>query len=144
MIPSWRARITRNPVKPLDIQDRTLFVEYLIGAFKEGQIVEIFVRKVTRIRSLPQNRYYWGVVIPAIMEWMGEDIDKDQVHFALKEKFLSNRDPNTGLVIVFSTTKLTVEQFREYIDRIIRFFAPIGLRIPDPSLANDLNDNVSL
>ena len=124
------------------MQDRQSFIDYVCGAFKKDQLVEVFIRKVTRIRSLSQNRYYWGIVIPAIMEYMGEDWDKDGVHFALKEKFLSRRDPDTGLVVVTSTTELTVEQFRSYIDMIIRYFAQMGCRIPSPDLANEFSDNV--
>lgn len=142
MIPAWRARVTDDLDKPLQIADRHQFCTYIHGTFKRDQIVEIFVRKVTRIRSLPQNRYYWGVMIPYIMEYIGEDWDKDQVHFALKEKFLSKRDPDTGLAVVTSTTELTIEQFRTYIDMITRYFAQLGCRIPSPDLANEFSDNV--
>lgn len=145
MIPAWKARVNKiDRNRCLIFQDRESFVNYIVGTFPHDSIVEIFVRKVSRIRSLPQNRYYWGVVIPAIMEWMGEDWDKDQVHFALKEKFLSKRDPDTGLVVVTSTTELTIEQFRAYIDVIIRFFANMGCRIPSPDLVEEFSDNVRI
>jgi len=120
-----------------------MLINYLLGTFKHGQMIEFFVRKITRIRSLPQNRYYWGVVIPYICEETG--MDKDKIHFALKEKFLARRDKATGLKIVKSTTELTIEQFRLYLDLIQRWAAEfLSVTIPDPNQAADFSDNVEM
>lgn len=145
-VPSWRAKINhRDRNKPIEFSkgDREMLINYLLGAFKHGQMVEFFVRRITRIRSLPQNRYYWGVVIPMICEETG--MDKDQVHFALREKFLSRRDVDTGLLIVKSTTELTIEQFRWYIDQIQRWAAEfLHIDIPDPNQVAYFSDNVTM
>lgn len=145
-IPCWRARINhRNREKPIEFGkgDREMLINYLLGTFKHGQAIEFFVRKVTRIRSMPQNKYYWGVVIPYICEETG--MDKDQVHYALREKFLSKRDINTSLLIVKSTTELTIEQFRWYIDSIQRWAAEfLHINIPDPNQSLDFSDNVRM
>ena len=117
-----------------------ILISYLLGTFKHGQAIEFFVRKVTRIRSMPQNKYYWGVVVVYICAETG--MDKDQVHFAMREKFLSKRDIDKDLIIVKSTTELTIEQFRWYIDSIQRWAAEfLNINIPDPNQTVDFSNN---
>lgn len=92
-------------------------------------------------RSLPQNRYYWGVVIKEITlrlrELGHQELDDDTVHEMMKIKF--NYTPMTSaegevLEIPKSTTGMTTTQFIEYMDRIRQWAAGfLDIDIPDPN-----------
>jgi hypothetical protein len=80
-----------------------------------------------KIRSLEQNNYYWGVVIPAIKEYIGE-WDADEVHEALKQEFLQKKiklqwDKRRVLKLVKSTTQQTTIEMASYLTRIRDKFA---------------------
>ena len=92
---------------------------YLVELSKlEGQRVELTIRKERLVRSLSQNKYYWGVVIEILSDYFG--YDKEEMHEALKFKFLKKHE-DTDLVTVGSTAKLSTAEFTEYIDAIIRW-----------------------
>ena len=98
----------------------------------EGKKIQLVLRKYTTSRSLKQNAYYFGVVVPIIADWAGED-DRESIHQALKEKFLKVRN-SKGLKIVQSTTKLTTTEFEIYLERVKRWASmDCGLIIPEPS-----------
>ena len=84
----------------------------------EGQRIELTIRKERHLRSLSQNKYYWGVIIEILSGYFG--YDKEEMHEALKFKFLK-RHEDTDLVTVGSTAKLSTTGFTEYIDDIIRW-----------------------
>lgn len=91
-------------------------------------------------RSLPQNSYYHAVVIQEIKLGflnLGHEMNDDQVHYFLKEKFnpvpVENKD---GVIIEMAgtTTQLTKTGFSEYIEKIARFAAEyLGVVIPAPN-----------
>jgi hypothetical protein len=64
------------------------------------------------------------------MEWSG--YDKDEMHQALKEKFL-RIEKVEGLPSTRSTADLTTLEFMDYIDEIVRWAATQGVDIPEPS-----------
>jgi hypothetical protein len=55
-------------------------------------LYEIILRPRSRIRTSPQNRFYWGVIIPAtqngLQEVTGERYTKKECHQMLKGRFL--------------------------------------------------------
>jgi len=100
----------------------------------------VTIKPVKRRRSNPQNRYYWGVVIPSVaaglVEAWGEVLTPDEVHVMLKEMFLSRPivDRNTGEVVshVYPSSKvLMIDQFTEYLEKIAKFAASsLGTVVP--------------
>ena len=84
----------------------------------EGQRIELTIRKERRVRSLSQNKYYWGVIIEILSDNFG--YDREEMHEALKFKFLKKHG-DTDLVTVGSTAKLSTAEFTGYIDEIIRW-----------------------
>ena len=107
-------------------------------------IVELTITKKSITRSLQQNAYYWGIVIPTVQsairelgerlnlneteEWLIDmlgTIDKDFIHLFLKEKFIDSIkvDELTGEIIKLkpSTRTMSKETFSDYISRIIQF-----------------------
>lgn len=88
----------------------------------------------TKRRSNDANRYYWGVVIPSVMEFTG--YTEDEAHDAMKVKFLGQEDMRLGLVHVRSSAACDTREFFEYVEKIrqwmLEFF---GHRIPEPNEA---------
>ena len=92
---------------------------YLVELSKlEGQRIELTIRKERNLRSLSQNKYYWGVIIEILSDHFG--YEKEEMHEALKFKLLKKHE-DTDLVTVGSTAKLSTAEFTEYIDEIIRW-----------------------
>ena len=71
-------------------------------------------------RSMPQNKYYWGVVVPILASEFG--YYKDEMHELLRRKFLSYTrvSPHTGEEELFakSTTKLNTQEMEVYLESI--------------------------
>lgn len=100
-----------------------------------GQAV-LILRPVEEFRTPAQNRYYWGVVVATILGHPKfKDWTDDQVHDAIKEKFLSRYDPSTGLTKVGSTKDLKKHgEFSAFKEEIQQYFAEhLDLYIADPN-----------
>lgn len=113
------------------ILDRPSF--YLVSLSKlEGKYVELVLRKKRSKRSDQANRYYWGVVVEILAGHLG--YDKDSLHDALKEKFLSSHERDGhGLIRIGSTAKLNTSEFNDYIEQIKRWSAEhLQVYVPDP------------
>lgn len=128
--------------------------------FTDGNF-EIVIRKKKKIRSLSQNAYYWGVVVPMIREGLkntGEQLtlkktdewlvdylragDKTQTHKFLKEKFLDSIDEETGEIKNEepSTANLRPLEFAVFIDQCIQFAAQhLHMIIPPPGSQTKIN-----
>jgi hypothetical protein len=69
---------------------------------------------------MPQNKYYWGVVVPILASEFG--YYKDEMHELLRRKFLSYTrvSPHTGEEELFakSTTKLNTQEMEVYLESI--------------------------
>lgn len=106
---------------------------------------------LTKQRSVDQNRYYWGVVIPLVMAGFinsGSDlrIDKESdllvIHEMLKDKFSTNsmyvvrdRMGQEYSVKVATTTDSDTVEFMRYIRDIKSWtFNHLGIDIPDPNM----------
>lgn len=129
--------------------DRALFQHAL--AQHDGKVVSLTVKRHAETRSQRQNRWYWGVILPAIAEETGED--RDSLHEVFKRMFLPDVlneppdaarltivHPQTGAVLAggedpawWTTTRLDTGQFGEYLERVRQWSAYyLGLDIPDP------------
>lgn len=80
-----------------------------------------------KIRSIEQNNYYWGAVIPSVRDYMGE-WNPNEIHEALKQEFLEKKsrlkwDARRVLKLVKSTTDCTTVEMAAYIARIRNKFA---------------------
>ena len=107
----------------------------------DGKEIEITVSRKKKKRTNPQNRYYFGVVIPMIragMKGMGDIVDVTEVHDSMRWRFLKQQriDESTGELLyefALSTTQLDTVGFTEYIEHCRRFAAEfLGIDIPDP------------
>jgi hypothetical protein len=92
--------------------------------------VWVTITKKTKIRSLNQNRYYWGVIISILSKELG--YLEEEIHDSLKFKFLLDNTKKIPLVV--STTDLTTVEFEEYQSKI-RMWASseLNIYIPEPN-----------
>lgn len=100
---------------------------------------EFVIRKKFNKRSLPQNAYFHGVVLPMIADAMGEE-NLAEVKAILKTKFLSKEKVLAGkenqfetVQIVGRTSKLKTDTFGFFVEKC-RMWASkfLGVNIPDP------------
>lgn len=119
-----------------------------IAAAFTGHGIEVTVRRRRKRRSSPQNRYYWGVIIPAVLRGFidagnalqeGNQAHRETVHEFLKLRFLDNGIEIHDAEGVLhkgppTTTTLTTTEQEEYHDRIREFAAEfLGVSIPLPN-----------
>lgn len=116
---SFRARVDKEN-QILSFHNKQSFIDFIKTIPGE---VDITVTEVSS-RTHWQNKYYWGVVIRTVMQdetyggWT-----KDEIHSDFKQRFN-----------VQSTTKLSVEDFTEYLERITRWCAEYHqIMIPEPN-----------
>jgi len=77
------------------------------------------IKKWFKKRSLNQNDFYWGVIIPKLSEYFC--ITPSEVHDEIKYKFLRVTWVGIGweeISKTMSTTTLNTKEWEEYIDRI--------------------------
>lgn len=108
-----------------------------------GTKVMVSVKKYRNMRSKRQNRYYWGVVVKTIQAYskdiLGEEYTKEEVHLYLVHNILG-RIPEVTVVMGdhiltykdVETSKMSTEEFGEYIMKIQKHFAELDIDIPDP------------
>jgi predicted HD phosphohydrolase len=100
----------------------------------------ISVQRKRKKRSLSQNAYYFGVVIPMckkILEEYGNDCDDEEVHSFLKEHVGkltgSIVDAKGRKAITKSSATLSTTEFENYLMRITVWAATEGVIIPQPN-----------
>ena len=110
-----------------------------IGQFRDGDYVMTIERK-RRKRSLMQNAYYWGVVVPLVKEGLldvGYRMTTEAVHEYLKGQFAITEVVNerTGEVLksIGSTSEMTTSQMMDYFAEITQWAAEyLNVQIPNP------------
>ena len=117
---SFRATINKN-TRVLKILNRKKMSEFLETL--EGE-VDITISEVNS-RTHFQNNYYWKVVVRVFGDELG--YTREEMHEVLKNQFK-----------IKSTSKLDRDEFRDYLDRIIRWASvDFGILIPDPDQEED-------
>ena len=103
----------------------------------EGKRVTCEVKRFRKKRSMPQLKYYFGVVIEALLEPMGYRKDeREKVHQIMKYKFLRTIDErgNEYVPTLSEITKINTTQMEEFLEQIRMFAAQeLGTYIPLPN-----------
>ena len=105
----------------------------------EGKRVQCAVKKEKSGRTLSQNRYLWGVVYATLAEWSGHE--PEELHHYLCSQFLPIQEKTfpSGVVMAQApgTSTLTIEQFSQYVDRVVRWAADQGVYVPSADEVSD-------
>ena len=99
----------------LNLHDKSGFNRYI--SQNEGE-VWIDIKSAPKTRSPQQNGYY-RTILRDVGNQMG--YTQEELHKIVKHKFK-----------VETTKHLSVEEFTEYLDLIIRWFAELGFPVQDP------------
>lgn len=98
-----------------------------------GKPVEIILRRPIVRRTLPQNRYYWKVIVSSVADQTGMSVM--QAHEWFKAELLPPQTKTTPagreVEVAGTTTELTVPEFSEYVDRAAALAAQEGVILPD-------------
>jgi hypothetical protein len=120
-------------------------VRKAIAALPEGRYLMVVEKK--NKRSTQQNRYYFGCVLPIVLEGLRdagwkEFEDAEEVHECLKHKFLKKHVANAdgeAMEKIASTKKLSTVEFNEYIENIAQWAAEyLNVYIPPPASQSKL------
>lgn len=98
---------------------------------KDGDYA-VEIKKYFKNRSNQENAYYRVVVLKILCKELG--YDPDDLHYALKEKFIDSWEDDNGLKQVKETKNMTTVVFEDYLSRI-RMWASrdLGIFIPLPN-----------
>lgn len=118
-------------------------------ALKEAMLLfgdkgfQITIEPKKKKRSLSQNAYYRGAVIPCVIDALVDngyprsELSNEIVHELLKGKFLKKDVPSEHgdfITITRSTSDLTTSEFLIYIDDIMRWSSTfLNYVIPEPN-----------
>ena len=84
----------------------------------EGERVTVSIAKQKVARTNAQNNYLFGVVYPAIMDWMGET-DKDYVHNQIEDLTkLRIYVDDRGMRYIKKTSDMSVDELSAYIEAV--------------------------
>jgi len=126
---TWHGTVGRNTTTgkiTLDLDAREAF-----GLMLTQHVGQRFTIKFDqKPRSLRQNAFYHGVVVPLIAEHTG--YSTQEAHDALRYEFL--REGDGHLVKVRSTADLSTAEFEDYVERVRVFAAQeMGIVVPLPN-----------
>lgn len=107
----------------------------------EGKRVRIKISEAKKRRSHSQNSFYWGVVVPAVIQMFadgGADIDPDQCHDYLKKNVMGITevitDPSGALHIIAGKSRIkNTAEWEQNMDKIRAWAAQFGVAIPFPN-----------
>lgn len=110
----------------------------------EGKDLYITITEVKPKRSDALNRYFWGVVIPALKEHhyneTGEKVTDDSLYLYLLTNFagvtLEVKKVYDKEIITMSgltSSKMNTEQFMAFLDAIRLHYLNLGVEIPEPT-----------
>lgn len=125
-------RVFHGSVKGGQIQVSDPYIwKGLIKAL-EGKEITVSLQKRRKVRSLDQNAYFHGVILPLLAEAAGYEVD--EMKDALKLHFLSVEPTEKGkLPRVRGTSELDTAEFSNFCDQCIRLGAELyQIAIPDP------------
>lgn len=99
-----------------------------IGELDLTKAWEVEVKPFALNRSVQQNKKYWAL-ISELGSYLG--YDESEMHELMKYKFLSYKQEMLGdeMVVIPSTSKLTIKEFVEYLNKVERFAIDLGFTL---------------
>ena len=102
----------------------------LQGYCKAGNSYVLDITRSKAKRSLPQNKYYWGVIITLFSQQTG--YTSNEAHQELAKIHLKYQ--KDGKEFVKSTTELTTFEFEEYTEKCRLFmWHELNIHVPLPN-----------
>lgn len=142
IVPKWNVDVTEEG--KVMFRDPEAWERFKIPF--RGKPAQLILKRVTKLRSRQEEKYYHGIVVQKIAEAMC--IERQEAHEFLKSMFLKTeeRTPSGARYErVMSTTELGDKAYREYWEQILRWASlltkddglgpdsGLGLYIPYPN-----------
>jgi len=123
----------------LEFKQRSSFLTD-VEKLRDGEYI-VTVERARRKRSIDQNRYYWGVVVPLVKEGLtdiGYRLTTEAVHEFLKGQFniveIVNEKSGEIMKSIGSTTEMSTSQMMDYFSKIKEWASEyLSVYIPDPN-----------
>lgn len=126
------------------LNDAELFRENL--KYFEGKKVDIIVRNHTTKRSIPQNKFWQGVVLDLSEKFSfdkGDPYSRNEWHeYYISKGFFGYKEMN-GEQIPKRSSEATTLDFNNAIDLVQKFWAVNGYVIPDPNQEDFLDEKTN-
>lgn len=133
----------RSHMKNLVFYDEDLFQGAM--SLLSGNDILVSVKKFKSKRSLNQNAYYWGVIIPTaqafLEETQGEGYDKERLHMIHCSLCgignLETIEFLGGVLTVYGgkrTSDMNTKEFTEFLEKVRDFWANHDCFIPEPEI----------
>ena len=99
-----------------------------VGELDLSKAYEVEIKPFAFNRSTQQNKKYWKL-IGELGSFLG--YDEGEMHELMKYKFLSYKQEMLGdeMTVVPSTSKLTIKEFVEYLEKVERFAVSLGFTL---------------
>ena len=125
-----------------------------IGHSHKGHDITLTADRKRKTRSNRQNKYYWEVVIPLLVEGFIDQGNELQIgnseHGLMVHSLMKDNHLDNGIDVVDaqgtvhrlppSTTRCNTKQFMEYVERIQKWAAEmLNIDIPDPNEQRELS-----
>lgn len=122
-----------------DLKQRNDFLSD-ISKLKDGDYI-LTIERQKKKRSLYQNSYYWGVIVPLVKSGLTEQgwrVTTTQVHEDLKKEFnlieIVNEKNGEIKRVIGSSTEMSTSQMMDYFAKISQWAAEyLGINIPEPN-----------
>lgn len=126
------------------VLDNPKWFRFMLGKYEDMKDVVVSIERARLNRTKKQNNYYWGCVLEDIGKHVGEH--PEDLHEIFKAKFLRRKRLWRGqeLVTLGSTSKLTSDEFGEYIQRCIQEGAEMGVVVREADKNYNLIETTSL
>lgn len=116
-------------------------MQRMIVANFAGKDIELTIQRKRRRRSLEQNAYYFGVVVPIVcagLQDAGYRVTREVTHEFLKATFykkeLVNESTGEVLQTVGSTSEMSTVEMMDYFQEITQWAAEfLNVQIPAPN-----------
>tara|TARA_R100000231_G_scaffold82771_1_gene63223 strand:+ start:199 stop:642 length:444 start_codon:yes stop_codon:yes gene_type:complete len=126
------------------------YIKPILQSMENKELV-VVLNEYHQKRTTQQNRWYWGVVIPTIIQFVKEEssreYEKEDIHdynvTELLRPRIHTRDVLDRQVITYEVKRvsaMTTKEFADFVERLQQHWAERGLVIPDPDQKEFLND----
>jgi len=110
----------------------------------EGSEIVITIQKAKKLRSNPQNSYYWGIVLNIVQQGLkeatGEFRTVENIHYNIllkmfaPEREIVNIETGECITEKITSSEMTTSQFSDYIMEIQKWSAEfLCVTIPSPN-----------
>ena len=123
----------------LEFKHKSVFL-HDVHKLRDGDYI-LTLEKKNKKRSIFQNQFYWGVIIPLVKQGLydnGYELTTELVHEYLKSNFsikeIVNEHSGEILKLIGSTSEMTTTDMMLYFEKIMQWSAEyLNVIIPEPN-----------